>query len=230
VHNRWAVLTVLFAARFTMAFQFQSVAALAPILRSRFDIGAAELGVLIGLYFPVGIALALAGGAIGRRYGDKRCVIFALAAMLAGELVSALDDSWRGQIMGRLVAGAGGVLLNVQVSKMVTDWFAGREIATAMAIFVNSWPAGVATSLILLPIVGSTFGLRGTYLLVSLLIVGAVVLVATYRSPAINGTTAMTPATDGFGLRTLVATIVAGLIWGCFNIGLTRSLLSVHPC
>jgi hypothetical protein len=43
----------------------------------------------------------------------------------------ALSDSWTGQIAGRLVAGAGGVLLNVQMTKMVADWFAGREIATA---------------------------------------------------------------------------------------------------
>jgi len=45
--------------------------------------------------------------------------------------------SWTVQIAGRLVAGAGVVLLNVQMTKMVADWFAGREIATAMAIFVK---------------------------------------------------------------------------------------------
>jgi len=41
---------------------------------------------------------------------------------------------------GRLVAGAGGVILSVQMTKMLTDWFAGHEIATAMAIFVNLGP------------------------------------------------------------------------------------------
>src|SRR5439155_18257285 len=46
------------------------------------------------------------------------------------------------QMAGRLASGAGGVLLTVQLTKMGTDWFAGKEIATAMAIFVNSWPAG----------------------------------------------------------------------------------------
>jgi hypothetical protein len=32
------------------------------------------------------------------------------------------------------LAGTGGVLLNVLMSKMVTDWFAGKEIATSMAV------------------------------------------------------------------------------------------------
>ena len=73
------------------------------------------------------------------------------------------DDSWGWQIAGRLVAGAGGVLLNVQITKMVTDWFAGKEIATAMAIFVNSWPAGVALSLLMLPAIGTAYGVGAVF-------------------------------------------------------------------
>ena len=48
----------------------------------------------------------------------------------------ALSSSWSVQIPGRLVSGAGGVIFNVQMTKMVADWFAGQEIATAMAIFL----------------------------------------------------------------------------------------------
>ena len=52
--------------------------------------------------------------------------------MLIGSLAMAFGDAWHWQIAGRLVSGAGGVLLTVQLTKMVTDWFAGKEIATAM--------------------------------------------------------------------------------------------------
>ncbi len=75
----------------------------------------------------------------------------ALLLMLAGSVMMASATSWNIQIAGRLVAGAGGVILTVQLTKMMTDWFAGKEIATAMAIFVNSWPAGIAVSLLVLP-------------------------------------------------------------------------------
>ena len=143
-----------------MAFQFQSVAAVAPLLGTEFGVSLADIGVLIGLYFAPGIAIALPGGAIGQRFGDKRTVLGALALMLVGSLAMALSDSWNVQIAGRLVAGAGGVILNVQLTKMVTDWFAGREIATAMAIFVNSWPAGIAVSLLTLPVIGTAWGVE----------------------------------------------------------------------
>ena len=59
MHNRWGILAVLFAVRATMAFQFQSVAAVAPLLSSEYGVGLADVGVLIGLYFAPGVALAL---------------------------------------------------------------------------------------------------------------------------------------------------------------------------
>jgi hypothetical protein len=68
----------------------------------------------------------------------------------------------------------------------VTDWFAGKEIATAMAIFVNSWPAGVAMSLLALPSIGTAYGVSAAYLAVAALIAfGIVVLAAGYQPPPI---------------------------------------------
>ena len=45
---RWRVLALLFAVRTTMAFQFQSVGALGPLVRADFGVGLADLGLLIG--------------------------------------------------------------------------------------------------------------------------------------------------------------------------------------
>jgi predicted MFS family arabinose efflux permease len=73
-----------------MAFQFQSVAAVAPLLSSEFGVSIADIGVLIGLYFAPGVALALPGGAIGQRFGDKATVLGALLLMLAGSVANSL--------------------------------------------------------------------------------------------------------------------------------------------
>ena len=73
-----------------MAFQFQSVAAVAPLLANEFGVSIADIGVLIGLYFAPGVALALPGGAIGQRFGDKATVLGALLLMLAGSVAMAL--------------------------------------------------------------------------------------------------------------------------------------------
>jgi MFS family permease len=218
LRNRWGILAVLFAVRATMAFQFQSIAAVAPLLSSQFGVGLADIGVLIGLYFAPGVALALPGGAIGQRFGDKRTVLGALLLMLTGSLVMALAPSWSVQITGRLVSGAGGVILSVQMTKMLTDWFAGKEIATAMAIFVNSWPAGVAVSLLVLPLIGTTWGVSAVHLGVAVLIgCGFILLAVGYQSPVDSAVTSM--ASVRLERNAAIAVIAAGLIWGLFNVG-----------
>jgi len=218
LRSRWVILAVLFAVRLTMGFQFQSVAAVAPLLGRDFGVGLADIGILIGLYFTPGVALALPGGAIGQRFGDKTTVLAALLLMLIGGLAMALSDSWTVQIAGRLVAGSGGVLLNVQMTKMVADWFAGREIATAMAIFVNSWPAGVAIALLTLPSVGTAYGVSAVYLAVAALIaVAFVLLAAVYQPPA--SAVAATATSARLDRNAAIAVIAAGLIWGLYNVG-----------
>jgi predicted MFS family arabinose efflux permease len=202
-----------------MAFQFESVAAVAPLLGARFDASLADIGFLIGLYFTPGVALSLPSGAIGQKFGDKRTVLAALLLMLAGNLAMALTPSWSGQIAGRFAAGAGGVLLNVQLTKMTTDWFAGHEIATAMAILVNSWPAGIALALLSLPLIGTAYGIGVVDLAVAIVMAIAVALATTYQPPANTIATAAAHRSSRPDTRTLFATSVAGLMWGFYNVG-----------
>lgn len=217
LRNRWGILAILFVVRLTIAFQFQSVAAVAPLLEKTFGVGLADIGLLIGLYFTPGIVLALPGGAIGRRFGDKPTTIAALLLMTAGSLVMATTDIWGLQMAGRLASGAGGVLLTVQLTKMGADWFAGKEIATAMAIFVSSWPTGVAISLLVLPAIGIAHGAGTVFLAAAALTVVGIVLIALYQPPPTAIATAA--ASARLDPLALLAVVVAGLIWGLFNVG-----------
>jgi MFS family permease len=189
----------------------------APLLQTQFGVGLAEIGFLIGLFFTPGVALALPGGAIGKWLGDRRTVLAALALMLAGSCAMAFGGSWSWQVAGRLMAGTGGVLLNVQMTKMVADWFTGKEIATAMAIFVNSWPAGVALSLVTLPSIATGYGLNAVHLFVAALTAAGIVLTFAYQPPPNAAAAATSSARLDF--KTLMAVMVAGTIWGLFNVG-----------
>ena len=216
--GRWRVLALLFAVRTTMGFQFQAVAALAPLMRSELGISLADIGMLIGLYVAPGIVLATPGGAIGKRFGDKATVITGLALMFAGGLMMAASSSWGVQVAGRLVAGTGGVLLNVLMSKMVTDWFGGKEIATAMAIFINSWPIGIALALLVLPFIGATYGIGAAHLTAALYAATALAaLAALYRAPVGAAASNAPPAAKWPTGSALGALLIAGLIWGLFN-------------
>jgi MFS family permease len=216
--GRWSILSILFLVRGAMAVQFQSVGSVAPLLGRDLDAGLADIGFLIGLYFAPGIALALPGGAIGHRFGDKTTASAGLVLMLAGELSMALLTSWNGQVAGRLVAGTGGVILNVLMTKMVADWFADRELSTAMAIFINSWPVGIAISLLVLPPIGTGYGMSAVHLaIVALSAIAMLLLLALYQTPA--NLAASTATRPRLAAGSMIAVIAAGVIWALYNIG-----------
>jgi MFS family permease len=217
---RWWVLALLFSVRVAMAFQFQAVAALSPLIMTEYGIGVADLGLLIGLYLSPGIVLALPGGKIGKKFGDNSSVLFGLVLMVFGGLLMAFTSNWETQIAARLLAGIGGVILNVLMSKMVTDWFDGKEIATAMGIFVNSWPVGIALALVVLPPIANTSGLTIALLFVAgLAVVGLIVFAVFYRAPVTAEEFDVARQNKLTGAA-LAAVITAGLIWGLYNAAL----------
>lgn len=216
---RWRVLALLFLVRTTMAFQFQAVGALSPAFQQDFGVGIADIGLLIGLFFAPGMVLAVPGGALGRRFGAKRIVLLGLALMTGGGILMAMSDLWAGQIAGRLIAGVGGILLNVMMTKMVADWFLGKEISFSLAVFVMSWPIGIAVALIVLPMIGLTYGLTMTLALVAGMAgAGLIGMALLYRSPP-GAAEAEGQGAGGGQVRgaLLGAVVVAGAIWGIYN-------------
>ena len=217
--NRWNALALLFTVRLAMAFQFQAIAALSPSIMQTYGVGLGDIGLLIGLYLSPGIILAIPGGAIGQRYGDKQAVLFGLGLMIAGGLIVALLTTWPMQIAGRLLAGTGGVLLNVLMSKMVTDRFAGKEIATAMGIFVNSWPVGIALALVALPTIEAATSLTvAMFIVAGFAVFGFLLLALFYRNP--DQATAIVAERKPLAGNGLAAVVTAGLVWGLYNAAL----------
>ncbi len=121
-------------------------------------------------------------------------------------------------LVGRIVSGIGGVVVNVVMTKMVFDWFAGRKIATAMAIFISSWPMGIGLALLILPGLAGIGGLglawTGVTIATSLALVLFVVI---YRAP--EGEVAARGELKAVALPWLPLTMAA-VIWALYNAAL----------
>jgi MFS family permease len=146
--NRWYVLAALTFARAAMGFPVQSVAPVAPFLDADLGLDKTQLGWLIGIYLLPGIAFALPGGLLGARFGDRRLILAGLGLMAAGGAWLAYAASFNEATAARLVSGAGAVILNVLLTKLVADWFDGRERVLAMSVLINAWPIGIAIALL----------------------------------------------------------------------------------
>ncbi|WP_300584436.1 MFS transporter [Marivita sp.] len=218
MRNRWTILAVLFLARTAMGFQFQSIGALSPLLVDSYGLSLADIGFLIGLYLAPGVVVAIPGGAIAGRFGDKRIVGLSMGLMFLGSVLIAWAPTWGLLVTGRLLAGVGGVALNVVMTKMVIDWFVGREISTAMSIFINSWPLGIALALFALPIISANGGLQLAWITVLASITVALIAFVLIYQPADTATEAVTEIKiTSFPVYPL---LLAGTAWALSNAAL----------
>ncbi len=216
--NRWFILAILFFVRTTMAFQFQSVAALSPLMMTHYAVSLADIGLLIGLYLTPGIAISYPSALLARIFGDRRLVLAGLLLMMLGGLWMTVASSWEGQLGGRLLAGVGGVTLNLVMTKLVTDYFSGREISTAMGILVNSWPVGIALALVLLPSIAAWWSLTIAMAFVALAAALGFALILGFigtRDEVSSRRKAAPLRETPFG-----GMLLAGSVWGLYNAGL----------
>jgi len=213
---RWRMLFVLFLARTAMAYQFQTVASDGPFLLSALGIGYAELGTLIGLYMLPGIVIALPGGMLGQRFGVKQVTLIGLGLMTVGGVLMGTESAML-VFAGRLVSGLGAVLVNVLMTKMVTDWFVGREIVTAMAMFVASWPAGIALGLISFPPLATAFSWVTVMQVAAGAAVVCLVLVALIYRDSPDAPRETRRLQLDLSRREWVLISLAGFTWGTFN-------------
>ncbi len=219
VQNRWTILLVLFVARTTIALQFQTVASTGPWLIEALTLDFAAIGFLVGLYMLPGAAMSLPGGVLGQRFGAKHVVLAGLALMMLGGALTGFGTSFAAAVIGRLIAGAGAALLNVMLTKMVADWFAGREIVTAMAITISSWPFGLALGLILFAPLATIHGWQAVMLAGALCALAGLILVAMfYRDPPDMPAPAPARLAINLTRREWLLVCVAGAIWGLFNV------------
>jgi len=115
----------------------------------------------------------------------------------------------------------GGILLNVLLTKMIADWFAGREIVTAMAILVSSWPFGISLGLISLGKLATVFSWQHVMYWTGGACLVALALVATFyhAPPALSEKKEMESEKVKFSRSELSLVTLAAFIWMLFNVG-----------
>ena len=223
--NRWTALAVLTFARTAMGFQFQSVGAVSPLLVERLHISNADLGWLIGLFSLPGIVVALPGGLLGDRFGDRRVVLMGLSLMTVGSAVMGVAEGYSAVVVGRVISAAGAIVLNVLLTKMLADWFTGGEIVWAMAIMMNAWPVGIGIALFTLPSIAAKWGLPGAFhVAAGAAAVGALGIVCLYNSPPRTSRSPTALGLAALSRREIWLVAVAALPWMIFNVGFAVTL------
>lgn len=214
--DRWLALALIFVTRVSMSVQFQSIASVGPLVVDDLHLSYAQLGTLVGLYLFPGVALALPGGFLARRVGERRTVVWSLGIMVVGGLLTAWSGSFAMAAVGRVLSGAGGVLMNMALLKLTADWFAERELATAMAVMLTAWPFGLGAAVATLGALATATSWRTSIAVASATaLLGMALMALVFRDPparAAVGTSARLRRRD------VSLAVSSGAAWGVFNV------------
>jgi predicted MFS family arabinose efflux permease len=185
--QRWIMLLVLFLVRLAMGYQFQSVASVSPHLVRELGFTFLEIGTLIGFFLLPGIFIAIPSGILTRRVTNKNLLMLGALTMMVGAWVMATADTPRELFTGRLITGVGGTIFNVILTKMVTEWFFGKEIVTALAIMLTAWPIGISLGLLTQGFIADSYGWSWAFHATGVLALVSFLLTAfLYRDPRVD--------------------------------------------
>jgi MFS family permease len=205
-----------------MAMQFQSIPPISTLLVDELGFNFTQIGLLIGIWMLPGVFIALPGGLLGQRFGDKMVVTVSLGLLSIGALVLASANAFKMAFAGRLISGVGAVALNVQLTKMVNDWFEKKEISTSMGILMTAWPFGIALALFTLGHVATIWNWRvAIYLTAGYSFMSLLLVILLYHEQ--SSAKPKSPTTSSslwvISRRELTMIISAGLVWVLPNAG-----------
>ena len=226
--SRWSVLATLFVARFALGYQFQTAGSVAPFLIHDFDLNYAQIGVLVGMFMLPGLIVSIPSGFLGWRFGDKNVVLWGMVLMALGGVLSGMADTYWPVLTGRVLSGIGGVILFVLMTKMLTDWFADKELYLGMAVFIIGWPIGIAAGQVTQGSLAQGQSWNAVFLSSTVLVLFALSLMALFYVPPSGQSRTVTPGATRLSRAEIGLVCVAGLIWMFLN-GAYLVMLSFGP-
>jgi len=229
--RRWVILGVAYLCSLAFAITMQSVPPLLSLVMAEFKLSYAQGGLLMSLFAVPGILISIPAGMLADRYGQKTIGIISFAFVIAGTAIFASGSSFTMLALGRVISGVGAITLMVLAPQLLAQWFAGREIGTAMGIFNTSMPLGTILSLNFLSMLGENLGWRASAWLSAAVPLIAMVIFIFLFAPAPGKSQSIRSKGESFlqSIRlTGVSIWIVGIAWMLFNAAII-SLFTFTP-
>jgi predicted MFS family arabinose efflux permease len=124
------------------AFTLQSLPPVLTLIIEDLGLTHTQAGLLMSLFALPPVFTSIFTGFFSDRLGPYRVGIISFVFMIFGVVTFAFSNSFFQAGVARVVAGIGASTLAIVSAKLVSQWFGGREIGTAMGIFNTAMPVG----------------------------------------------------------------------------------------
>ena len=226
--NRWLVLFLVWAATTIGMMVFAAPFPLLPVWIRELGLSKAQGGLLNGLWYLPGIAVALPAGWAFDRYPVRRVMLACWTLIVAGTAVMAAARSFPLLCAGRLIFSVGMNAHMVGAPKTVSNWFHGRrDLGLAMGLYTLAFTGGIFLTLNLVGGIAESRGSHPALLLLAALTVAGLVIILTVPDPVV--VEGSMPSEAGFHpWRLGVGAWVLAVAYFGYSIG-TEGYLSFTP-
>lgn len=183
---RWVILILSYLCMLVFAFTLQSLPPILTLIIEELKLTHAEAGLLMSLFSLPAIFLAILAGLLSDRWGPFKTGVISLVLVITATLLFAVSDTFLYAGLGRVIAGIGAVTISIIAAQMLSQWFRGRQIGTAMGIYNTAMPVGTIICFTTFGRLGESLGWRMPIFITALIgVVGLIAFLLLYK-PAPN--------------------------------------------
>lgn len=221
---RWVILILSFLSVLVFAFTLQCLPPILTLLIEELRLTHAEAGSLMSLFALPAILLAILAGMLADRWGPFKTGVISLSFAIIGTLIFAVSGSFLYAGLGRVIAGVGAATITIVAAQVLSQWFRGREVGTAMGIYNTAVPIGTIISFTTFGRLGETLGWRvPLFITVMVGVIGLAAFLLVYK-PAPNASQGISREKEekvagmfSNVLKVGVPMWLVGLCWMWFN-------------
>ena len=155
---RYTILLIVSFLTFGSYFAYDSIGAIAPLLKEKLAFSQEDIGLLYSWYSYPNFIMVFVGGFLIDRIGTRLGSLLFSALVFIGAVMVALSSDLYTMLAGRIIFGIGSESLVVAQSAILARWFKGKELAFAFgfALFISR--AGTLFTFNIESAIASTFG------------------------------------------------------------------------
>ena len=158
--SRWTILVVAYLGMMSFGVAFHAVPPVLSLIIKELGLSHAQGGLLMSTFAFPGIVVGIIAGMLTDRYGIKTTGGTFLALMVLGTLLAAFSQSFGYLLLGRTLTGIGSMAIIVNLYRLVSQWFMGKELGLAMGIYSTAFPFATLLSFISFGYLGMTLTWR----------------------------------------------------------------------
>jgi EmrB/QacA subfamily drug resistance transporter len=204
----WTVLALMLAAQVMVVLDVSVVNVALPSIATDLQLTSADYQWAVSAYVLLSGGLLLLGGRMADLFDRRRMFLTGLAVFTVGSLASGLAASPLMLILARGAQGAGAAMLTPAAMSIVMTTYAGRQRATALAMWGTVASMGIAAGVLFGGILTTVFDWRAVFFIN--VPVGFAVLTGVLRKvPPMPSTGAARRRLDVSGALSLVTGLLA---------------------